>query len=71
MDRRHSDAHDIKYLPDEWAIGVETLGLDDATVQDLIKQVNEEAYRWGADGSRESVARVYLGTVTLTSPTPM
>jgi len=56
MDRRNSDAQDVKYPPrytpspldDDWAIGVETLGLDDATVQGLISQVNREAYHWAS-----------------------
>jgi hypothetical protein len=56
MDRPYSEARDAKYPPrytpssldDDWAIGVETLGLDDATIQGLISQVNREAYHWAS-----------------------
>ena len=57
MTREYSDIQDAKYAPrysssvdDDWAIGVETLGLDDATVQSLINQVNKESYHWNTAG---------------------
>ena len=64
MDRPYSEAQDAKYPPrytpssldDDWAIGVETLGLDDATVQGLISQVNREAYHWTSAAPGESDA---------------
>lgn len=58
MAREYSEVHDTKYEPrynsssdDDWAIGVETLGLDDATVQSLIYQVNKESQHWNTAGT--------------------
>lgn len=75
MTREYSDIQETKYVPrytpstdDDWASGVETLGLDNATVQELINQVNKESYHWNTAGMRKPEATKFLGVSSLMCP---